>query len=38
MEFLMDEWDQSLAGVVVSLPPFEKERSDIRGAFGNSPF
>jgi transcriptional regulator GlxA family with amidase domain len=22
-----------LAGVVVSLPPFEKERSDIRGAF-----
>jgi len=38
MEFLMDQWDQSLARVVVSLPPFEKERSDIRGGFSNSPF
>jgi DNA gyrase inhibitor GyrI len=38
MEFLMDQWDQSLARVVVSLPPFEKERSDIRGGSSNSPF
>jgi hypothetical protein len=32
----MDERDQSLAGVVVSLPPFEKERSDVRRVFSDS--
>ena len=36
VEFLMDERDQSLAGGLVALPPLEKERGDIRGAFSNS--
>ena len=35
VELLVDERDQSLAGVVVSLPPFEKERGDVRGVRGN---
>jgi hypothetical protein len=35
MEFPMDERDQSLAGVVVSLPPLEEERGDLCGSGGN---
>jgi hypothetical protein len=37
VQLLMDQRDQSFAGSLVALPPFEKERGDIRGVFSNPP-
>jgi len=35
MEFLMDERDQSREGILVALPPFEEQFSDLRFVVGN---
>ena len=38
VQLAMNQRDQSLAGILVAFPPFEKERGDIRRAFSDSQF